>query len=205
MNVALIGATGDVGARLLAELLRRGHSVTAIARSVEKLAPQPGVAVRAADASDVAGLSAAVRGHDAAVISVLYKHVDTDSLIKVVREAGVKRWIAVGGAGSLRDAQGALVMSSPKFPPHVLPEATANADFFNKLQGVEDVDWTYISPSLFFQPGTRTGTYRIGKDDLIMNGPRPASMSFEDYAVALVDELEAPKHSRARFTVADPA
>jgi len=203
MKVALIGATGDAGTRIMTELFSRGHHVTAIARNIGGLAPSRQLTVRQADANRPEVLAEALRGHDAVICAVKYSGADPESLIQAARNCGVTRFIAVGGAGSLRDPRGHLVIDDPKFPPQVLPEATKNAEFFKLLRDSRDLDWTYISPSLFFQAGVRTGRYLRGKDELLMNGPRPASISFEDFAVALVDELESPRHIRERFTVAD--
>jgi len=107
----------------------------------------------------------------------------------------------VGGAGSLFVAPGKMVMDSPDFPKEVLPEAQAGGRLLEQLKATPDLEWTFISPSLMFRPGERTGKYRVGKDDLLTTEKGPSTISMEDYAIAFVDELEKPRHIRQRFTV----
>jgi putative NADH-flavin reductase len=200
MKIALIGASGNAGARLLAELSRRGHAVTAIARTPEKIAALPGVMAKAGDVKDKAGLARLLAGHDAVVSAVRFVDTDPDALIATVREAGVKRYLVVGGAGSLEVAPGVRLIDTPQFPAAYKAEASAGGVFLDKLRDVSDLDWTFLSPSAMFVPGERTGKFRLGKDQLLAND-KGSSISFEDYAIAAVDELEAPKHVRQRFTV----
>ena len=199
LKVALIGASGNAGSRILHELANRGHQVLALVRHPEKVPSLKGVTARAVDANDAAALSAALKGQDAVISSVKFKDTDTAALIRAVKQAGVKRYLVVGGAGSLEIAPGQLEMNSPKFPPHVKPEAQKGADFLEQLRA-SDLDWTFISPSRFFIAGQRTGKFRLGKDQLLVDPEGKSSISFEDYAVALADELERPQHSRQRFT-----
>lgn len=198
-KVALIGASGNAGSRILAELAQRGHQVTAIARNTDRIAGLPGVTKVQADANDRAALGAVLAGHDAVISSVHFAVSDPDTLIGAVRDAGVARYLVVGGAGSLL-VGGKTLLDSPDFPDAYRPEAEAGGKFLNKFRGITDLDWTFLSPSAEFVPGTRTGKFRLGKDDLLLNDAG-SSISFEDYAIALVDELERPAHSRARFTV----
>ncbi|NPD14781.1 NAD(P)-dependent oxidoreductase [Xinfangfangia sp. D13-10-4-6] len=198
-KIALIGASGNAGARILKELSDRGHQVTGLARNPEKIASLPGVTAVKVDANDRAALAAALKGHDAVISAVHFTVSDADTLIGAVRDAGVKRYLVVGGAGSLL-ARGKRLIDSPDFPEAYRPEATAGTVFLEKLQAVSDLDWTFLSPSAEFVPGTRSGKFRLGKDDLLV-GPNGSSISFEDYAIALVDELETPAHIRSRFTV----
>lgn len=199
MKVALIGASGNAGSRILKELVNRGHSVLALARHADKVPALKGVVAKSVDANDVAALTALLRGNDAVVSSVKFKESNTQGLIDAVRGAGIKRYIVVGGAGSLELSPGLLEMNSPKFPPHVKPEAQAGADFLALLRK-SDLDWTFLSPSRMFIPGERTGTFRLGTDQLLMDKDGKSSISFEDYAIALADELERPRHIKARFT-----
>lgn len=200
MKIALIGATGNAGSRILAELARRGHAVTAIARNVEKLPALPGVTARAGDVFDQDGLAALLAGHDAVISSVHFTASDPRKLIEAVRASGVKRYLVVGGAGSLEVAPGVRLIDTPEFPAQYKAEASAGADFLTLLRGERELDWTFLSPSALFVPGERTGTFRLGTDQLLV-GEGGSTISFEDYAVALADELESPRHSRARFTV----
>ena len=200
MKVALIGASGQVGSRVLGELVDRGHPVTAIMRHPEKVALRAGITVRKGDVFDGAGLVKLLAGHDAVVSSVKFKDSDPPALIQAVKEAGVKRYIVVGGAGSLEIAPGLREVDGPNFPPHVRPEALLGAHFLELLRGC-DLDWTFMSPSRIFFAGERTGKFRLGTDQLLVDANGKSSISFEDYALALVDELEKPRHLGRRFTV----
>lgn len=215
MKIALIGATGFVGAAVLTELLRRQHQVTALLRDPAKALPA-GVRAVAADAYDAASIAAAVRGHDA-VISAFNPGWETADLYDTftagsaaieqgVAAGGVKRLLVVGGAGSLFVAPGVQLVDTPNFtdhvPPNVVPGARAARDGLTRLQADTALDWTFLSPAAMLAPGERSGKYRLGGDDLLMDGDRPAGISVADLAVAIVDEIEQPRHVRARFTVA---
>jgi hypothetical protein len=200
MKIALIGATGNAGSRILTELSRRGHHVTAIARHPEKLPALPGVTPLQADANDVAGLAAAIKGHDVVVSAVHFTASDPRKLIAAVHQAGVLRYLVVGGAGSLEVAPGVRLIDTPEFPAIYKAEAAAGAAFLDLLRQETALDWSFLSPSMMFVPGERTGKFRLGRDQLLTND-KGSSISFEDYAVALSDEIEKPAHSRQRFTV----
>lgn len=200
MKIALIGATGNAGSRILAELSRRGHRVTAIARNPEKVPALPGVVPAKADANDVKGLAAALKGHDAVISSVHFTASDPHKLIEAVRASGVRRYLVVGGAGSLEVKPGVRLIDTPEFPALYKAEAGAGAAFLDLLRKETDLDWSFLSPSAMFVPGERTGKFRIGGDQLLSND-KDSSISFEDYAIALADEIEKPAHSRKRFTV----
>lgn len=201
MNIALIGASGNVGTRILEEALRRGHTVTAIARDTSKIAPRTGVTVRQADVLNAAALADALKGADAVVSSGRFANFKAADLVSPLRTAGVKRVAVVGGAGSLEIAPGKALIDTPDFPAEYKPEASAGRDFLNDLRKIDDLDWTFISPSAFFIPGERTGQFRLGQDQLLVAADGKSSISFEDFAIALIDELEQPKHVRGRFTV----
>ncbi|MGO9418434.1 NAD(P)-dependent oxidoreductase [Roseiarcus sp.] len=201
VKVALIGASGQAGSRLLAELSARGHTVTAIARHPEKIAARPGVTAVKGDVYDKRGLVALIKGHDAVISSVHYTASDPALILEAVRESGVKRYFVVGGAGSLEVAPGVRLIDTPQFPTAYKAEASKGAEFLELLRTTTgDLDWTFLSPSAMFAPGERTGKFRIGKDQLLTND-NGSSISFEDYAIAAVDELEKPAHIRERFTV----
>jgi len=200
MDVALIGATGNAGSRILAELTRRGHAVTAIVRNPERVAAQPRVTPRKGDVSDPVSLAALLRGHDAVISAVHFTNSDPHTLIGAIKASGVKRYLVVGGAGSLEVAPGVRLVDTPNFPEQHKEEATRGSKFLDVLRDEKELDWTFLSPSAMFVPGERTGSFRQGKDQLL-TGEQGSSISFEDYAVALVDELEKPAHSRQRFTV----
>lgn len=200
MKIALIGASGNAGSRILKELSDRGHAVTAIARHPERIAALPGVTAVAGDLSDSSALTETLRGHDAVVSSVHFLVTDAKSLIDTVRASGVRRYLVVGGAGSLEVAPGQRLIDQPGFPPEYKAEAGAGADFLDLLRGADDLEWTFLSPSAMFVPGERTGRFRLGTDQLLSN-EQGSSISFEDYAIALADEIEQPRHIRQRFTV----
>ncbi|MGX5801422.1 NAD(P)-dependent oxidoreductase [Bradyrhizobium sp. Arg314] len=200
MKIALIGASGQVGSRLLKELSDRGHAVTAIARNPEKIAALPGVTAKRGDAFDRDALAASIKGHDAVISAVHFTASDPDTLIAAVRASGVKRYLIVGGAGSLEVAPGKRLVDTPEFPAIYKSEALKGADFLEKLRTVSDLDWTFLSPSALFVAGERTGKFRLGKDTLLATD-KGSSISFEDYAIVMANEIENPKHVRQRFTV----
>ncbi|MGV1986935.1 NAD(P)-dependent oxidoreductase [Agrobacterium sp. 22-221-1] len=199
-KIALIGASGNAGSRILKELSDRGHQVTAIARNPEKIASLPNVVAKKGDVFDQAGLSELLKGHDAVISSVHFTASDPATLIEAVRASGVQRYLVVGGAGSLEIAPGQRVVDLPDFPAAYKAEATKGAEFLDILKQEKQLDWTFLSPSAEFVPGERTGKFRVGKDNLLSND-EGSRISFEDYAIALVDEIEKPQHSRQRFTV----
>jgi uncharacterized protein len=200
MKVALIGAAGQGGSRLLAELSRRGDQVTAIARNPEKVAKLPGVTVKKGDVSDKAGLVALLKGHDAVISAVRFSDSDPKLLIDAVKESGVKRYFVVGGAASLEVAPGVKLIDTPQFPAAYKAEATKGGEFLELLRKDKELEWTFLSPSAVIAPGERTGKFRLGKDQLLTHD-KGSNISWEDYAIAAVDELEKPAHIRQRFTV----
>lgn len=200
MKIALIGATGNAGSRILAELSRRGHAVAAIARHPENVPVLPGVTALKADADNVAGLAGALRGHDVVISSIHFTASDPRKLIDAVHASGVGRYLVVGGAGSLEVAPGVKLIDTPEFPAIYKAEAAAGSAFLDLLRKETKLDWTFLSPSAMFVPGQRTGKFRLGGDQLLVN-EKGSSISFEDYAVAMADEIEKPMHSRKRFTV----
>lgn len=201
MKIALIGATGFIGSRLLAELAARGHQVTAIVRSPEKVPAQAGVTAAKGDVLDRDGLAALIAGHDAVISSVHFSASDPAQLLAAVRQSGVRRYLVVGGAGSLEVAPGVKLFDTPEFPAVYLTEAKKGGAFLDLLKQENGLDWSFLSPSALIAPGERTGKFRLGKDQLLVDAAGKSSISAEDYAVALVDELENPAHIRQRFTV----
>jgi putative NADH-flavin reductase len=202
MNIVLIGATGAIGSRILDEALRRGHTVSAVTRDPRKLDPRPGMTIRAGSTSDGPGLTQVVKGHDVAVVSVKWNENDVGRVIDVIRKAGVKRCLFVIGAGSLlrKDGRTHLEHMADKGiqPPTSKPASLA----YEEIRKVTDLDWTAVSPAASIQPGKRTGKFRLGLDRLIEDKDGQSLISREDFAVAILDELEKPKHIRKRFTAA---
>ncbi|QGP78758.1 NAD(P)-dependent oxidoreductase [Sphingobium sp. CAP-1] len=201
MKVAIIGGSGRAGTEISAELARRGHRVTAISRHPENAVAADGVNAVAGDVNAPAALADLLRGHDVVVSAVMFSDTDAASLVGVVRDSGVSRYLVVGGAGSLEVAPGVALITTPDFPEAYKAEAGKGADFLTYLRGVDDIDWTFLSPSAYFFVGDRTGRFRLGKDALLVDADGNSSISYADYAIALVDEIEHPQHSRARFTV----
>jgi len=202
MKVALLGASGMIGSRILAELSSRGHQVTALARDTAKIAALPGVTAKAVDAFDGKALAAAYAGHDVAISAVHFLASDADILIGAAKACGVPRYMVVGGAGSLEVAPGVRLIDTPQFPELYLNEAKGGAAFLDKLRAEPTLNWTFLSPAALIQPGERTGRFRLGGDQFFVDAEGNSAISAEDYAIAFVDELETPKHVRKRFSVA---
>ena len=199
--VADATSTGRGGSRIVDELAQRGHQVTAIARHPEKIKAQAGVSAVTGDLFD-AGFAKLLAGHDAVVSAVHFSASDPRKLIEAVRTSGAKRYLVMGGAGSLEVAPGVRLVDTPAFPAIYKDEATKGGDFLDMLRGESGLDWTFLSPAAMIDSGARTGKFRLGKDQLLVDAQGKSFISFEDYAVAVVNELEQPQHSRQRFTVA---
>lgn len=201
-----------IGSRILRELLSRGHKVRAVVRNPARVTAQPGVTILEGDVTHAADVAAKLRGADA-VISATSPGQGTEhlalqavrSLLEGARKAGVSRVLIVGGAGSLLVAPGVDLIDSGHLPPEWLAIAKAHRDVLNFLRASEiaaPLEWTYLSPAAFIQPGERTGKFRLGHDELVSDAQGQSRISAEDFAVALVDELEHPQHIRQRFTLA---
>jgi len=201
MKIALIGVTGNVGSRLLAELLRRGHEITGVARHAERLPSQPHVTLKNADANEADSLAKVLIGHDAVISTARFSSLKPQPLLAAIKTAAVTRLLVVGGAGSLEVAPDVQLIDTPDFPPAYKPEAQAGRDFLNTLRDESELDWTFLSPSAIFVPGERTGKFRLGTNQLLIGEDGESRISMEDYAIALVDELETPRHLQQRFTV----
>jgi putative NADH-flavin reductase len=209
MKIVLFGANGNIGQRIAAEALSRGHEVTAALRDPSKLSlKHKNLKTVTADVSKAESVAAAARGHDLAISAVGPGKGPAQMLVDVAKtllaglaQAGVKRLIVVGGAGSLEVAPGKQLVDQPDFPEIYKPQALAHRDalaIFRKA----DLDWTYVSPAAFIGPGERTGKFRTGLDQLLTDEKGQSRISIDDYAIALIDEAEKPQHLRQRFTVA---
>ena len=211
MKVALLGATGFVGTAILNEALGRGHTVLAIARHPEKIAAREHLIVKAGDVYDSDRLAALIRGSDAVISAFnpgwknpnLYNDQvkGTASIIAAIKKAGVRRVLWVGGAGGLEVKSGLRVVDEPGLPAWVKPGSLATINALEQLQKVPELDWSFLAPSAEMKPGKRTGKFRLGTDHLLVDANGQSSISVEDYAVAMIDELEKPAHIRQRFTV----
>lgn len=215
MKIVLYGATGNAGSRILAELLRRGHEVVAVVRRPEKLPPAPGLSVQQGDLSSVDAIAKAIDGAQAVVSAYCPPPDKPEEIVEVTKReiAAVQRvsqqassrehaprLVVVGGAGSLLVAPGVTLVSAPDFPAAWKPIALAHEKALELLRA-SSIDWTYVSPSAFFEPGERTGSFRLAQDELLTGADGKSRISMEDYAIALVDELERPQRRRQRFTV----
>ena len=211
MKIAVIGATGFVGSTILQEALQRGHEVTAIVRHPEKVMPHPKLRPHKADVQKADEVTQSVAGHDA-VISAFnpgWSNPDiynqqvrgTRAIIDGVKKAGVKRLLFVGGAGSLEVKPGVQSVDLQEFPAEYKQGALATREALNLLRKEPDLDWSFLSPSADLFPGQRTGKFRLGTDQLLADAKGESRISVEDYAMAMIDEVEKPKHIRRRFTV----
>lgn len=212
-NVVLIGASGFVGTAILNELLNRGHKVTAIVRDAKKMTvSNPNLTIVEADVTDTDTLKETSKGKDAVISAYnpgwknpnIYEDTlkNYPLIVESVKQAGVKRLLIVGGAGTLFYAPGKMVMDADDVPAQLLPGIKSLGEFYlNTLRKENDIDWIFLSPAANMTPGQRTAKFRIGKDDLVVDANGDSNISVEDYAVAMVDELEQEKHHKERFTI----
>jgi len=244
MKIAVVGATGFVGSKILAEAISRGHTVTAICRHPENVAPHERVRAVNADVSDTAALAREFHGHDVVIhsytppadpeareflwgvqqsggaIEEIAKYTPRDpvaheahvqsrikkqtagtrSIIAAAKATGVKRILAVGGAGTLL-VGGVRMIDLPTFPRAYEGGAKSTAVIKDILRGETGIEWTVVCPSTMIMPGARTGKFRLGLDDLLVALDGSSSISLEDFAMAVIDELENPRHTGRRFTV----
>jgi putative NADH-flavin reductase len=212
MKIAVIGASGQIGAFIRDEALARGHQVTAIVRHPEKVTVRnPHLTVVKADIlrGNVDGL---VKGHEAVISAynpgwtnpnIYNEQIEGyKKIISGVKKSGIKRLLVVGGAGTLEVAPGVRVLDTASFPEQVKKGVLATAETLSMLREEKKLEWTFLSPPSSIAPGERTGHYRLGKDQLLKSKEGESKISTQDYAVAMLDELENPKHIRERFTVA---
>ncbi|MFP3392209.1 NAD(P)-dependent oxidoreductase [Brevibacillus sp. SIMBA_040] len=208
MKIGIVGASGKAGQLIMKEALDRGHQVTAIVRDASKIS-EPNVAVLKKDvfsltAADLSGFDAVVNAFGAPA-GKEHLHVEAgNALIEAMKGAPTTRLLVVGGAGSLfvDEAKTTRVLETPDFPKEYLATAQNQGENLRILQETNGIQWTFISPSAFFDPaGERTGAYQLGKDHLLVNASGQSYVSYADYAIAVLDEIENPKHRNERFTV----
>lgn len=213
-KVAVIGATGFVGTQVVKELENRGYSVDAIVRDASKVEQKENVIAKSIDVNNIDELAEGLKGNDAVINTFnagwtnpnLYNDFlnGSKNIEKAVEKSGVKRFITVGGAGSLF-IDGNQLVDGPDFPADIKPGATAARDYLNEIKKNETLDWTFFSPAIEMHPGTagiRTGKYRTSLESPVFDENGRSILSVEDVAVALVDELEQNNHIRERFTAA---
>lgn len=201
MQVAVLGASGRAGSEITKELVARGHQVVGIARKPEAIAVTDGVVAKGVDASDSAALADAIKGSDA-VISALQFDIPAETLLSALKQAKVERLLVTGGAASLEYEPGKKLIDSPEFPVDWKPAAMKAVNFLKDLRSENEINWTFFSPAMIIFEGPRLGHYRAGGDQLVTDENGESKISFADYAIAMVDELEQGAHSRARFTAA---
>jgi putative NADH-flavin reductase len=211
MKIAIIGANGKIGSRIAEEAISRGHTVTGICRSVRRGEKNDRIHWINADVLDTESIANAIKGHDAVVsaFGIDWQNPETyplfndvaKSVLKAARKASVKRVINVGGAGSLEVAPGVQLVDTPSFPDMWRAGANEQRKSLEIFRSEKDLDWTFFSPAIIIEPGPRTGKYRLGKDNPVFDEKGESNISFDDYAKALIDELEKPAFIRQRFTI----
>ncbi|CAM5769896.1 NAD(P)-dependent oxidoreductase [Mesorhizobium amorphae] len=210
MKIALIGASGFVGGALLKEAVQRGHSVTAVVRNPEKVAAASGVTAVKGDVNDVTQLAALLAGQDVVISAfnggwgdpdIYNKHLaGSRAIAAAAKQAGV-RLIVVGGAGSLLAPDGSQIVDSPNFPAAYKDGARAARDALAELRKDSGLEWSFVSPAAHIAPGERTGKFRLGGDEPVLDAKGESHVSVEDLAYAILDEAEKPKHTGKRFTL----
>lgn len=211
MKIVLLGATGFVGSALLSEALDRGHAVTAVTRRPEKVASRERLIVEPGDVYDAATLATLISGHEALISAFnpgwknprLYEDQvrGTAAIIAAVKQAGIKRVLWVGGAGGLEVKPGVRVVDDPSLPGWIKPGSLATINALEQLRAEPTLDWSFLAPSADLHPGERTGKYRLGGDELLVDASGKSHISLPDFAVAMIDELDHPAHIHKRFTV----
>ena len=211
MKIAIVGAGGKIGSRISAEAISRGHSVTGIARKPEAGIKNENIKWVKADALDSESLASAIQGQDALIsaFGIDWSRPETYPLfvdvsrseIAAAKKAGIKRLIVVGGAGSLEVAPGIQLVDTPQFPEEWRAGANEQRKSLEVFRNEYDLDWTFFSPAIIIEPGPRTGRFRLGKDNPVFDEKGNSTISYDDYAIALIDELEQPQFIRQRFTI----
>ncbi|KAB0539271.1 hypothetical protein HNQ68_001220 [Pseudochrobactrum saccharolyticum] len=210
-KIAIIGASGYVGTALLNEAVKRGHQVSAHVRHPEKITANTNVTAVKADVLDTDGLATLLKGHDLVISAYNPGWQEADirnihikgskSITEAVKKAGIKRLIAVGGAGSL-EINGAQLVDSPEFPAEYKEGALGARQALNDLKTENELDWSFVSPAILLVPGEATGTFRLGTDAPVFDDNGESKITVGDLAVAILDEAEQGKHIRQRFTAA---
>jgi uncharacterized protein len=211
MKLAVIGASGKIGSRITEEALSRGHKVTGIARNPEAGIGNEKITWVKADVLDTEQLASAIKGHDALISAFGIDWLKPEtyplfsdaarSAIAAAKKSGVRRLINVGGAGSLEVAPGVQLVDTAEFPEQWKAGANEQRKSLDIFRNEKELDWTFFSPAIMIEPGPRTGKFRLGKDNPIFDDKGNSDISYDDYAIALIDELEKPQFIRQRFTI----
>lgn len=212
-KIVLIGASGFVGSAILKEAINRGHKVVAVVRNPEKISlVSDKLTIVKADVSSVDVVASVCANIDTVISAYNPGWSNTkiaeetlsvySAILAGVKKAGVKRFLCVGGAGTLFCAPNLRLVDAGVLPAEIMPAVKSLGDFYlNTLTKENEIDWVFFSPAGNLTPGQRTGKFRLGKDDLIVNDKGESSISVEDYAVAMIDELEKEAHHKERFTI----
>lgn len=212
-KTALIGASGFVGSAILKELLSRGYEVEALVRNPENVkVNNPHLTVKKVDVADTKALADDLKGYDTIISAYNPGWTNPDiynltlqnypRILEAAKEAGVKRLLIVGGAGTLFCTPGLRVVDSGAIPAEIMGGVKSLGKFYlETLNNEKDIDWVFFSPAGVLEPGEATGTYRLGKDDLIVDSNGNSHITVGDYAKAMVDELDTPSHHKERFTI----
>jgi len=201
-NIALIGASGNIGSKITQELLSRGYNVTAIARNPEKVEASERVTPVAGDILQPQQLAETLKGHDAVICAASFIPNESEKLLEAIRLSGVNRYLMVGGAASLLNEDGIKVWETLEgLPDGVMNYIHEGMRALDLLKEADDFDWTFLSPAVVIGPGERTGKFRLGKDNVVADDNGESKISYDDYAIALVDELEQGNNIKARFTL----
>jgi len=201
-NIALIGASGNIGSKITQELLTRGYNVTAIARNPEKVEASERVTPVAGDILQPQQLAETLKGHDAVICAASFIPNESEKLLEAIRLSGVNRYLMVGGAASLLNEDGIKVWETLEgLPDGVMNYIQEGMRALDLLKEADDFDWTFLSPAVVIGPGERTGKFRLGKDNVVADDNGESKISYDDYAIALVDELEQGNNIKARFTL----
>ena len=201
-NIALIGASGNIGSKITEELLSRGYNVTAIARNPEKVDASERVTPVAGDILQPQQLAETLKGHDAVICAASFIPNESEKLLEAIRLSGVNRYLMVGGAASLLNEDGIKVWETLEgLPDGVMNYIQEGMRALDLLKEADDFDWTFLSPAVVIGPGERTGKFRLGKDNVVADENGDSKISYDDYAIAMVDELEQGNNIKARFTL----
>lgn len=212
-KIVLIGASGFIGSAILNEALNRGIQVKAVVRDPGKInISNVGLKVVKADVSSVETVAEIVKGADAVISAYNPGWTNPDiynetlktypAILEGVKKAEIKRLLIVGGAGTLFIAPGIRIVDSGSVPEKIIGGVKSLGEFYlNTLINEKSIDWVFFSPAGNIAPGERTGRYRLGKDDLIVDDKGESRISVQDYAKAMIDELEVPQHHQERFTI----